>query len=93
MKILKKPTYLGTDLQVIEMQANHATAGTYAQRSQAVRVALGKLMVGQRVALVRVAGKECVIRLDEVNSLPAGMSINGQGMITACDSHGVIAIE
>lgn len=93
MKILRKPKYIGIDLQMIEIQCMTNVGSNFAERGRIARVTLGNKMIGERVALVRVGGKDCVIRANESSNLPTGYEVSQTGILTSCDSSGAISIE
>lgn len=93
MKILRKPLYLGAELQALTLTVESEAEGTYAQKTRAGRVAAGKSLVGQRVGLVRVAGKDCVALFDDAVKLSETYRLSITGTLTNCDNSGVISIE
>lgn len=93
MKILRKPRYLGARQQALEIQTYADTEGRYADKSRAARVAVGKSLIGTKVGLVRIAGKDHVARIDDALELAKGFRLSMTGTLTACDEDGVIAVE
>ena len=93
MKILRKPCYLGTSSQLAEMRALAESEGSYADRHRAARTLIGKSLIGQRVALVRVGKLNCVVAPDDIAGLPAGTEIVGRPTLAHCDDSGVIALD
>ena len=93
MRILRKPLYIGTTCQVMELQALTASDGTYKERHQAARVAIGKSLVGYRVGIVKIGGKDAIIPEKEIDGLPLGVKPKGYATVSACDDLGVIALQ
>jgi len=93
VKILRKPAYIGTTSQVLELQALAEATGSYAERHQAARVAIGKSLIGERVSAIRLGGKDYLVAPRDLETLPAGVKPRTVGVLSACDDRGVIALE
>lgn len=93
MRTLRKPKYIGIDLQMIEIECMTNAGPSFANRGRIARVTLGNRMIGERVSLVRVGGKDCVIRANDQASLPKGYEVSQTGILTSCDDTGAVAIE
>lgn len=92
MKLLRKPSYLGTTAQVIELRTLADTAGTYAERHRAARAALGKAFAGQRVGLVRIGASDFVVPAADLASLPKDIRPKSFMTIAQSDASGSISL-
>lgn len=89
-KVIKKPSYLGTSIQVSYQEAVAGAEGGYADRHSAARRAVGQSLTGQVVALVRVAGSKHVIPHYDAPSLPMHIRPFGIYTVEHCDNDGAI---
>lgn len=93
MKILRKPSYLGTAAQVLELKTLAQSEGSYAERHRAARAAIGRSLIGRPVYLVPIGGKQHIVSHEDVSALPSDIRPAMSGILSACDDAGVIAIE
>lgn len=93
MKILRKPSYLGLSAQVAEIAACADASRSHAERTRAARVAVGRALLGQRVGLVRIGGKDHLVPEADADRLPGNLRPRAWGVLRACDERGVVAIE
>jgi hypothetical protein len=77
----------------MELQALADTAGTYAERHKAARVAIGKSLIGEPVSAIRLGGKDYLVALRDLETLPKDVKTRPLGVLSACDDQGVIAVE
>lgn len=89
-KTLKKPSYLGTTSQVEYKQSLANADGSYAERHAAARREVGVSIVGQKVALVRVAGVEHVVAYADISTLPSSLKPHAFCTLEHCDENGAI---
>ena len=92
-KTMKKPSYLGTTSQVTYKTALADAEGTFAQRHAVARRAVGSEIVGQRVAIVRVAGFEHVVAAADIPGLPSTVKPHAFYTLEHCDEKGAIFIR
>ncbi|OOY02668.1 hypothetical protein [Thioclava sp. F28-4] len=92
-KTIKKPSYLGTASQVAYKEALAAVEGTYASRHAKARHAVGASIVGQRVALVRIAGVEHIVGVHDIPALPARVKPHAFCIIEFCDENGAVFVR
>jgi len=93
VRILRKPLYIGTTCQVMELQALATSEGTYKERHQAARTAIGKSLVGHRVGILKIGGKDALVPEKEIEGLPVGVKPKAYATVSACDDLGVIALQ
>lgn len=91
-KTIKKPSYLGTAAQVSYQEALACAEGGYASRHSTARHAVGRSLIGQVVALVRIAGSKHVVPHYDAPSLPTHIRPFGIYTVEHCDDEGAILL-